>query len=143
MPDMQTAIVNAGLPIKSMRQRCWQIIKDNGPQTIKSIAARMHIPHKSASNTISAMVQRGMVETIRHGSGAAAYRAVGSDYEDSKARSRPSRRPSPPPRTTPQAAPAAAPRTPTLGLPAALQNMTIAQLHQSYLALQKLFGSEA
>lgn len=146
MPDIQTAIVQSGLPIKPLRQRVWQILKDNGPMTVDALVARMRISKLQGRQCVSVMKSLGFVKSERlKGTAAKQYIANYSSYEEALEMVAPTsakRRPAAArPTTVVPMASAEMPPPALLNLPPALLGMTVTQLHTAYRALDAIFGS--
>lgn len=86
MNAMTQALKTAGVKTPSQYQRIWQWLKDNGPNSVKTLASELNIPRPSATAAMQDLKQRGMViarpqVTVRGTRMAAWYEAVGREYE--------------------------------------------------------------
>lgn len=86
MNAMTQALKTAGVKTPSQYQRIWQWLKDNGPNSVKTLASELNIPRPSATAAMQDLKQRGMVIAkpqvdVRGKRVAAWYEAVGREYE--------------------------------------------------------------
>lgn len=89
---MTNALISAGVPLPTQRERLWRLVKDSPGRTAKSVALQSGEPHNSTSSILSGMVARGMLQEkllplrVKAGRGTAVrkvthYWALGSTYE--------------------------------------------------------------
>lgn len=86
MNAMTQALKTAGVKTPSQYQRIWQWLKDNGPNSVKTLASALNIPPPSATAAVQELRQRGMViakpQVDARGKRMAMwYEAVGREYE--------------------------------------------------------------
>lgn len=141
MPDMQTAIVEAGLkPARTLSETVWQVVHDFGPLRIDSIAARTGQPRKRVEATVYALAHSGMLN--RGGRvHSRIYSANGDTYEDAMAyhRKLPAKKPKAAPVTPVRPVAEAAPMLSLAHLPPALQDLTLRELRTVYTVLKPWF----
>jgi biotin operon repressor len=86
MNAMTQALKTAGVKTPSQYQRIWQWLKDNGPNSVKTLASELKIADTSVAAAITDMKRRGMViakpQVDARGKRMAMwYEAVGREYE--------------------------------------------------------------
>ncbi len=86
MNAMTQALKTAGVKTPSQYQRIWQWLKDNGPNSVKTLASELKIADTSVAAAITDMKRRGMVDSrpqtdVRGKRIASVYVAIGREYE--------------------------------------------------------------
>lgn len=159
MPEttMQIALSKAGVPVKTKKERAWQIVKDMGSATaaqIQRVAPDVLPAYVSQMASCGVFVAKYDVRMVngRH-MRVATYSCVHETWEDANdvlaskyrkyAGSRKATKDTA--KEAPITAPTAAPRRAVLAdaLPAALEGLTIAQLRECHRVLCNLFGGAA
>lgn len=86
MNTIQQAFAKAGVPVKPLRERVWQLLKDFGPMTNAAIASRMGESELRIGQATSTMKSAGFLESSgkRGFRGTVVYSALGDSYEDAK-----------------------------------------------------------
>ncbi len=148
MNAMENAFASAGVPVKSLRERLWQIIKDRGPTTRRRLVDITGEDDTRVANALSQMATYGFL-TCKRASGIGApgvYIANGATYEEAVTLQRKPIRVTEirPGVTSAPAAPARLAttfKTPTMlcSIPKELEDYTIAQLRSLRDVLNALF----
>lgn len=138
---MADALTKAGVPVKSLRERIWQVIRDTGPTTAKNVAARLGCDEGRAARECSMLAHLGTLEKRRHATDKRlrSYVATADTYEDARLYGR---KATPVTSIAPAAPPVAPPTTHSgLGqLPRELDGYTIGQLRALRDTLNALFS---
>ena len=145
MNIMEDAFARAGAPIKSLRERTWQLIKDRGPLTVKSLATMTGEDEVRVASAVSQLrVNRRVSSKRGAGRGApATYTANGATYEEAKSFREPTKVTDIRPNLTTATAPATTPKAATLGsIPKELEHYTIAQLRTLHNTLNAIFSGD-
>lgn len=140
MTTMEQAMIQAGVPVPSKRERIWRFVKDNpGKTSAEMVKALSGIPAGTIYGQLSMMTKCGMLYTEHSRSGTRSRALIYfTDMDSYKTLPAPKAgngktEQAPAPVVTPPAADQVMSVT-------AVDQLTVAQARQLYLQLKKMFG---
>lgn len=140
MNQMEAAMDKVGVPVKSLRERVWQLLKDRGAMRATHVASILHEDEGATTRAINSLLSEQRVSADRPtGRHYKLYTAEGKTYEESRGAGASISVVSIKP---PPAAPAAKPSILELvqSLPPSLSKMSLTELRKTHQALTDFFS---